>query len=49
MTLPSIGEIKAQKIIDFREKQKFEKKEDLKNVSGIGDKTYEELEELITI
>ncbi len=49
MTLPNIGEVKAQKIIEYREKQKFDKKEDLKNVTGIGEKTYEELEELISV
>ena len=50
MSLPSIGEKTAQKIIDYRENVgKFNVKEDLKNVSGIGDKKYSKLEELITV
>jgi len=50
MSLPSIGEKTAQKIIDYRENVgKFNTKEDLKNVSGIGDKKYSKLEELITV
>lgn len=49
-TLPGIGPSKAQQIIDHREKQgAFKNIEDLKNVSGIGTKTYESLKELITI
>ena len=50
MSLPSIGEKTAQKIIDYRENVgKFNVKEDFKNVSGIGDKKYSKLEELITV
>ena len=50
MSLPSIGEKTAQKIIDYRENVgKFNTKEDLKNVSGIGDKKYSQLEEFITV
>lgn len=50
MTLPGIGEVKAAAIIAYREEVGgFSSKEELKNVSGIGDKTYEKLETLITI
>ena len=50
MSLPSIGEKTAQKIIDYRENVgKFNIKEDLKNVSGIGDKKYSQLEEFISV
>lgn len=49
MTLPNIGEIKAQKIIEYREEQPFKSIEDLKNVSGIGEKTFRELEEQIKV
>ena len=50
MSLPSIGEKTAQKIIDYRENNgKFQTKEELKNVTGIGDKKYSQLEEFITV
>ena len=50
MALPSIGEKTAQKIIDYRENNgKFQTKEELKNVTGIGDKKYSQLEEFITV
>lgn len=49
MTLPKIGESKAQAIIDYRSQKKFEKIEDLLNVSGIGQAIYEQLKENITL
>lgn len=48
-TLPGIGPSKAKKIIEFREKNQFKKIEELKNVDGIGEKTFESLKNLITI
>ena len=39
MTLPNIGEKRAEAIIEYREKKRFEKIEEIKNVSGIGDKS----------
>ena len=44
-----IGEVKAQSIIDYREKNGgFKSIEDLKNVEGIGDKTFEKIKDKIT-
>ena len=49
MTLPGIGEVKANAIISYRETQgAFASKEAIKNVSGIGEKTYEKIAQLIT-
>lgn len=48
--LPAIGPKTAQKIIDYRNKWgNFKKKEDIKNVSGIGEKTYEKIVDKIKI
>ena len=50
MTLSKIGESKALAIIEYREKNgNFKSIEDIKNVSGIGDKLFEEIKEFITI
>ncbi|OCA91175.1 hypothetical protein A8F94_04770 [Bacillus sp. FJAT-27225] len=48
--IPGIGPSKAAAIIEHREKNgPFRKPEDLKDVSGIGEKTYEKLEGTITV
>lgn len=49
MTLPGVGPKTADKIIEYREKNKFESIEDIKNINGIGDKTFERLKDLIQI
>lgn len=50
MTLPGIGPTKAEAIIDYRNKNGlFKELIELMNVSGIGEKTYEQLLEKITI
>ncbi len=48
--LPGIGPAKAAAIIEYRETSgPFNTVEDLKNVSGIGDKTFEKLKELAVV
>lgn len=49
-TLPGIGEVTAGKIIESREQEgPFATPEDVKRVSGIGDKKYAALSDLITV
>jgi competence protein ComEA len=49
-TLPGIGPAKAAAIVEYRGKSgKFKAIEDLKNISGIGDKTFEKLKDLIAV
>lgn len=48
-TLPGIGDSRADEIIRYRENTGFSKIEDIKNISGIGDKTYEKLKDLISV
>jgi len=48
--LPGIGQKKAQEIIRYREENGgFKKIEDLKNISGFGEKTFEKLKDLIAL
>lgn len=49
-TLPNIGDVKAQAIIDYRiEHNGFRYKEELLGVEGIGQKTYENLVDKVTL
>ncbi len=48
--LPDIGPKTAEEIINYREKNgPFKKIEDIKKVSGIGDKKFEKIKDLITV
>ncbi|MGG5254985.1 helix-hairpin-helix domain-containing protein [Neobacillus sp. SM06] len=49
-TLPGVGPAKAAAIIEYRKQNgSFQSPEDLKKISGIGDKTFEKLKDLITV
>ncbi len=48
--LTGVGPATAEKIIDYRKQNgRFQSIEDIKNVSGIGDKTYEKLKDHIKV
>ena len=48
--IPGIGPAKAAAIIEFREVNgSFNTIDDIKNISGIGDKTFEKLKDLISV
>ncbi|WP_036728215.1 helix-hairpin-helix domain-containing protein [Peptoniphilus mikwangii] len=48
-SLPGVGEKTAKKIIDYRTKNQFKNIEDIKSVSGFGEKKFNEIKELITV
>ena len=48
-TLPGIGPSKARAIVEYRNKKPFSKSEELMNVPGIGQKTYDKLKDRITV
>ncbi|MGB9791141.1 MAG: helix-hairpin-helix domain-containing protein [Thermacetogeniaceae bacterium] len=48
--LPGIGPTLAQRIVEYREQHgPFRSVEDIKNVSGIGERRFEQIKDLITI
>ncbi|MCL5795533.1 MAG: helix-hairpin-helix domain-containing protein [Patescibacteria group bacterium] len=49
-SLPGIGPAKAQDIVAYRDANGgFNSTEELKNVKGIGEKTFEKLKDLVTV
>lgn len=48
-TLPGIGPAYATAIITYREQHAFATIEEVKNIKGVGDKTFEKLVNLITV
>ena len=50
MNLPGIGQAYAERILEYRQKNgPFKKPEDILNVRGVGEKTYERIKERITV
>ena len=49
LSLPGIGEVLANRIIEYRDKTPFKRIEDIMNVSGIGEKKFENIKEMITV
>jgi len=49
MSIPNLGEVKAQSIIEYRTENRFNSIEDIMNVSGIGEKLFEKIKTYITI
>ncbi len=48
-TLNGIGDVTAEKIIEYRSSTAFKSKEDIMSVDGIGSKTYEKIKDDITV
>lgn len=49
-TLKGIGPVKAKAIVEYRQKNgSFKTIEDIKNVKGIGDKTFDKLKDQLTV
>ena len=44
VTIPGIGEKKAEDILRYKEENGFQAKNELMNIKGIGEKTYEKIE-----
>lgn len=47
--LPGIGPVTADRIDTYRTKRRFESADDIKRIDGVGDATYRDLEDLLTV
>ncbi len=47
MRIPGVGEKTAEKIIEYRQSQKFSAPRDIMKIKGIGTKKYEKIKEII--
>ncbi|MCX6811918.1 MAG: helix-hairpin-helix domain-containing protein [Candidatus Berkelbacteria bacterium] len=48
-SLPGIGPVYAQRIFDYRKKKPFSSIEEIMEIQGIGEKTFEKMKDQITI
>lgn len=48
-SLPGIGDVTAQAIVDYRKNTPFKSIEDIKNVTGIGDSKYNRIKDYICV
>ena len=48
-TLTGVGDVTAEKIIEYRSSKAFKSKEDIMSVDGIGSKIYEKIKDHITV
>ena len=48
-TLTGVGDVTAEKIIEYRSTKAFKSKEDIMSVNGIGSKIYEKIKDRITV
>lgn len=48
MDIPGVGEVIAERILEYRKSNRFKNTEDIMNVKGIGNATYEKMKEKIT-
>ncbi|MBI4168783.1 MAG: helix-hairpin-helix domain-containing protein [Acidobacteria bacterium] len=50
VTLPGIGRVYAERIVEYRQKNgPFKKVEDILNVRGVGEKTFEKIKDRLTV
>lgn len=49
VALPSVGPVIAQRIVDYREDEPFSSVEEIQEVKGIGEKTFEQIKEVIEV